>query len=47
MFGWPIWFLGKVELLLPFAQVGLVSRGPLRPVGSLGPFESVRSQLAI
>ena len=45
MFGWPVWFLGEVGSLLPFAQVGLVSSGPLRPVGSLGPFGSVRSQL--
>ena len=42
MFGWPVWFLGKAGSSLPFAQVGLVSTGPLRPVGSLGPFGSVR-----
>ena len=38
----PVWFLWKVGSLLPLAQVGLVSPGPLRPVGSLGPFGSVR-----
>ena len=35
----PVWFLWKVGSLLPLAQVGLKS---LRPVGSLGPFGSVR-----
>ena len=38
----PVWFLRKVGSLFPLAQVGLVSPGPLRPVGSLGPFGSVR-----
>ena len=38
----PVWFLRKVGSLLPLAQVGQVSPGPLRPVGSLGPFGSVR-----
>ena len=32
MFGWPIWFLGKARSILPFAQVGLVSTGPLGSV---------------
>ena len=38
----PVWFLRKVGSFLPLGHVGLVSPGPLRPVGSLGPFGSVR-----